>query len=204
MRDSKLKAKTIILASASSRRKELLKRIFTRFRVIKPHIKERINNALRHAPRDYVRYLARLKADAVSRRLKDRNALVIGADTIVYARQQIIGKPRNKQDALRILKQLAGTRHSVITGLCLIDTRTGQSVSGYAESIVRMKRLSSDEISRIAATNRHRDKAGGYAIQETGDSYIKLVRGSLSNAVGLPLVLVRQLTRRLLSSSETA
>lgn len=199
MRHTKFKNRAIILASASARRRTLLKQIFTRFKIVIPGIKEEKRDLPQLSPPEYVQHLARLKAEAVATRLKTKDTLVVGADTIVYARGKIIGKPANKKDARRIMKELSGTRHSVITGVCVIDTRIGRSLSGYEESIVCMKRLSPKQIHKITSSSRHLDKAGGYAIQESGDRYIKLIKGSLSNAVGLPLRLVRQLTKRLLS-----
>ncbi len=187
--------KTIILASASSRRRKLLKEIFPRFKIIAPRIKE--PQPGRSSPIRYIKRLAQLKARTVARYYQHSKALIIAADTIVYARGRIIGKPANKKDARRIMKQLSGTKHSVLTGVWLIDTATGRSVSGYEKSIIRMSKLSDAEINKIISSRRHLDKAGGYAIQESGDKYVRLIKGSMSNAVGLPLRLVRRLIRQL-------
>lgn len=137
--------------------------------------------------------MAQIKAKNISTRAK--GALIIAADTIVWNGKEIIGKPRSMKDAGRILKMLAGTRHSVITGVCVLNSTTGSFRTGYERTILQMKKLSDVQIRQIVSQRRHLDKAGGYAIQESGDKYIKIVRGKLDNAVGLPL----DLTRRFIS-----
>lgn len=197
-----IKNRIIILASASPRRKKLLKQIISKFKVIEPSINEAGINPRRLTPINYARALARRKAENVARRLKVKNALVIGADTIVYAHGKIIGKPHSKKNAQLILKQLSGTTHSVITGLCLIDTHTNRSISGHDQTRIRMKKLSAARLQTIIAAPKHLDKAGGYAIQETGDKNIRIIKGSLSNAVGLPLKLLQRLTKKILSQTQ--
>jgi len=191
-----------ILASGSLRRKALLRRIIPHFSVIKPTVNEDINNLKSLTPQAYVQAVACAKVGRVVRRsclrqirrggLKD--GIVIGADTIVFARGKIIGKPGNAQGAYSILNKLSGTKHSVITGVCVLNVKTGRLVSGYEETILRLKRLTLREMMRLANRKHYWDKAGGYALQEQGrDPYVQIVKGRIDNAVGLPLTLVRQL-----------
>jgi glycerate kinase len=197
------KNKKIVLASASQRRRELLKKIVPRFKIIKPRLnEEKIIQSVR-PPSRLVQTLARVKAGQVSQtkaltRGKYRNAIIIAADTIVWARRKVITKPKNQKDAFRILKKLSGTRQAVITGVCVLDNASGRLVSGVEATIIRMKKISDQEIRRLAGRRRHRDKAGGYAIQEKGDRYLEIVQGRMDNAVGLPLSLTRQLLRQVL------
>lgn len=187
--------KPIILASASPRRRNLLKEIILNFKILHPNIKENIITGEDINPEKYTRNLARAKAFNVAARLKE--GLVIGADTVVFAKGEIIGKPGTPSEARRILGKLAGTRHSVITGICVVDAATGRSVSTHAKTRLKMKKLTPQEIKSIASSSRHYDKAGGYAIQENGDRYIKIVSGSMDNAVGLPLRLVKRLLKKI-------
>ncbi|MCK5579125.1 MAG: septum formation protein Maf [Planctomycetes bacterium] len=198
-----LKNRKIVLASASQRRKELLKKIVPHFKIIKPLLdEEKIIRSVR-PPSRLVQTLARLKAGQVSQtkaltRGKYRKAIIIAADTIVWARRKVITKPKNQKDAFRILKKLSGTRQAVITGVCVLDNESGRLVSGVEATIIRMKKISDQKIRQLAGRRRHRDKAGGYAIQEKGDRYLKIVRGRMDNAVGLPLSLTHQLLRQVL------
>lgn len=188
--------KQIILASASPRRKNLLREIIPKFRVCYPTIKE--NNIIADknlTPESYTQTLARAKALNVAARLK--KGLVIGADTVVFTNGEIIGKPGTPAEARLILEKLSGTKHSVITGVCVVDAATGRAVSGHAKTMIRMKKLTPQEIKSISSSSKHYDKAGGYAIQEEGDRFIRVINGSMDNAVGLPLKLVKSLIKRI-------
>lgn len=187
----------IILASASPRRRNLLRKIIPDFRVYYPKIKENIEAETNLPPDKYTQKLARAKAFNIASRLK--KGLIIGADTVVFTGNEIIGKPGTHSKARIVLEKLSGTRHSVITGVCVMDAATGRSVSGYAKTTLRMKKLNPQEIKSIILSSKHYDKAGGYAIQEDGDRYIKIINGSMDNAVGLPLKLVKKLVKQISS-----
>ena len=180
-----------ILASSSTRRKALLKKIIPHFRVFKPTISENTSNLKNLTPERYVQILAYAKTGNIARRVKE--GIIIGADTVVCARGKIIGKPGTARRACLILKKLSGTKHRVITGVCVLDAKTGRLASGYEETILRIKKLNPTEIAYLASRKTHWDKAGGYALQEKRDPYVKIIRGRLDNAVGLPLALVKRL-----------
>ena len=188
--------KPVILASASPRRRNLLREIVPDFRVCHPKVDENIIAGKNLTPYKYTQILARAKAFNVAARLKQ--GLVIGADTVVFANGEIIGKPKTSAKARLILEKLSGKKHSVITGICIVNAATRRSISGYAKTTLRMKKLTPQEIKFIISSSKHYNKAGGYAIQENGDRYIKIINGPLDNAVGLPLHLVKQLIKRLL------
>jgi septum formation protein len=158
--------------------------------VIPSHIPERSKQKSPHA---IVRDLALQKACAVARQLKE--GIVLGADTLVVLRRQILGKPRDAKDAYRMLYRLSGTTHDVYTGVALVEAVTRRAVVSHAKSSVRIKKIPLQDILRLS--RKHLDKAGSYAIQEKRDPIAQVVRGSYDNVVGLPLLQVKALLRKL-------
>ena len=184
----------VILASASPRRKKLLSEIIASFKIIHPVVEENIFSLGMLTPCQYVKYLAKAKALSVASRLKA--GIVIGTDTIVYAGGEIIGKPKTHAASMAILKKISGKRQYIITGVCLININNGNAVCDCESTTVYMKKLAPEEITRLAYSKRHYNKAGGYAIQEQGDRYIRIIKGNMDNAVGLPLGLVKRLMKQ--------
>lgn len=135
-------------------------------------------------PRRLVRELAARKASEVAGRLKKSACLVVGADTVVYLKGEIIGKPTSPKHARDILKSLSGSVSRVYTGVAVLDTATGKMKIGSALSEVTMRRLTPSEIN--SASRRHLDKAGAYAVQEKNDAFVKKIKGDYYNVVGLP------------------
>ena len=123
--------------------------------------------------------------------------LVLGADTFLYFRGRIIGKPRSMRQARRVLAALAGRSHWVYTGLCLRDPATGRSRASYDRTRVTFRRLAPAQIARLLPRMRPLDKAGGYALQEDAGELIARIEGSRTNVIGLPLELLRRELRRL-------
>ncbi len=139
-------------------------------------------------PAVLARDLAARKARAASRALGKGPALVLGADTVVALDDGcLLGKPRDRAEAAAHLRALSGTTHSVITGVCLLETPGGAEEIFHAETRVTMRGLAEGEIRDYAAGGEGLDKAGGYAIQEGGDSFVTRIEGSWSNVVGLPV-----------------
>ena len=176
-------AATIILASASPRRREILKKTGLRFRIDESRYEENIVPGL--TPRELARFLSKEKAREVARR--HRNAIVIAADTIVVSKGRLFGKPRDKAEAEEMLKSLSGKAHSVITGFTIIDTAVKRELSGSAETRVFFKRLGGDEIASYIRSGEPLDKAGAYGIQGLGAVLIKKIEGDFFNVMGLPL-----------------
>ena len=175
--------KTIILASASPRRKEILEKTGLKFKVDKSDCEEKADSGMR--PHEIARFLSREKARHVAG--KYRNALVIAADTLVVLRDRLFGKPRNEEEAREILKALSGKAHSVITGFTIIDTTSNKELSRSVESKVFFKRLSTDEIDAYIRSGEPLDKAGAYGIQGLGALMVRRIEGDFFNVVGLPL-----------------
>jgi len=176
----------IILASSSPRRRLLLKKLNLKFKIIKPFINEKkilkkINN---NNPYTVACLLAFEKALSVAKKIKNR--IILGADTIVVLKNEIIGKPENVDDAVKILKKLSGSTHRVITGVALINSETFNFITFSDTSYVSFKKLKIKEILNYIKNNNVMDKAGAYAIQEGADPFIKEIKGSYDNVVGLP------------------
>jgi septum formation protein len=173
----------LVLASGSPRRRELLKMIGLEFEVAVPDVHE--GSFETSEPSVFVTELALAKALSVSHRF--REAVVVGADTVVVLDRERLGKPSDATEAASMLRVLGGRTHTVYTGVALVDTDSGLSQTGYERSSVTMKELSEGEISRYVATNEPMDKAGSYGIQGIGAVFIKRINGCYFNVMGLPL-----------------
>lgn len=182
--------KEIILASASPRRKELLTQIGIPFRT---SVSKKEEIILREAPIDIVKDLSYTKARDVFDR-EGRDAIVIGADTVVVYNEKVLGKPQNEEDAYKMIKMLQGEKHKVYTGVCLIwqEQEMTRISSFYAETEVELYYMNEEEIRSYIATKEPYDKAGGYAIQGYFARYVKQIRGDYNNVVGLPIAKLYQ------------
>lgn len=185
--------KKVILASASPRRAELLKNILQNLEVEPSRVDESTIRA--KTPAQFAVKAAEAKAKDVAARHK--NAVIIGADTIVVLGQQVLGKPKDKKDAIRILKALSGKTHRVITGLAVIDTETGKLLSHTETTKVKMKKLPLKEINDYVKTGSPLDKAGAYGIQEIEAMFVERIEGDYDNVVGLPVGALLKLLRGL-------
>ncbi len=174
-------AKTMILASASPRRRELLQQIDVQFRVQVADIDETPLRA--ETPAVYVARLALAKAQKVA--AANPGCVVLGSDTTVVLDDEILGKPENDADATRMLAALAGRRHQVMTAVALVqdDQQRVQTVI----TDVHFAPLSAAQIAAYVATGEPADKAGAYGIQGLGAVLVDAIEGSYSNVVGLPL-----------------
>ena len=174
---------TLILASASPRRAELLSQLDVPFQVLASNVPEVEDDHL--SPFEVCQLNAHRKARAVAKKHPD--AVVLGADTLVFLGRDVLGKPANTAEAEKMLKRLQGKTHQVVTGLSLIQMRSHRE-SVFAESTdVRFRSLTPDQISHYLAQINPLDKAGAYAIQDHGELIVEEVSGSFTNVVGLPL-----------------
>jgi len=180
----------LVLASASPRRRELLAAAGLEFDVDVADVDERPVTG--DAPPTYVLRVARLKAEAVAARRPDRP--VLGADTAVVVGQQMLAKPADALDAARMLEQLSGRVHEVLTGVALAFR--GQTYAEIDKTTVWFSKLSPEEIEWYAGSGEPLDKAGGYGIQGLASRFIPRIEGSYTNVVGLPIATVVQLLRR--------
>ena len=174
--------KKLILASASPRRRELLGLIAEDFDVIPAKGEENADMSL--SPADTVKALAKQKAEEVSKDFPDR--IVIGADTMVFCEGKALGKPKDADDAERMLKLLSGRVHNVITAVAV--AQKGNSVRLFAEETkVEFYPLSDEEIHRYTESGEPMDKAGAYGIQGKGALLVKVIEGDYYNVMGLPV-----------------
>ncbi len=177
----------LILASASPRRRELLTQLGVEFEVVPGHAEEAEHDQL--TGQELCQLNAYRKARVVARRHPDH--LVIGADTVVYLGTRSLGKPKDVAEAMRMLAQLAGQTHHVLTGVCLVHLR-GHRERLFAETTeVTFRSLSQAVIQAYVNAVQTLDKAGAYAIQERGGDLVANLVGSYSNVVGLPLERLR-------------
>ena len=183
----------LVLASGSPRRRELLGRAGLRFCVDAPDVDEHTSLP----PREAVQELSRRKALAGARRHPGR--IVLAADTLVAVDDLPLGKPRDAEDARRMLRLLSGRWHQVYTGVCVCSA-AGEVFSGLDASDVRFVPLSEETIDRYVASGEPMDKAGAYALQGTASLWIEAIRGCPSGVIGLPL----PLSLRLLSQAGAA
>ncbi|MGX8715797.1 MAG: Maf family protein [Lachnospiraceae bacterium] len=182
----------MILASASPRRKELLAQAGYDFTVEVSQAKEDVIPA---SPGQLVEHLSAIKAKAVALSHMEEGGsgedeMIIGADTIVIMDGEILGKPKDDEDALRILKELSGRTHQVYTGVTLIRLREGKIISSKSFSEctdVTMRNLSEEEIRAYIVTGEPADKAGAYGIQGRAAVFVSGIRGDYYNVVGLPI-----------------
>lgn len=180
--------KKIILASQSPRRKELLELLNIPFVVHPSNIEEVVNEE--SYPFQVVESLALQKANDVASNY--HNGIIIGTDTIVVYEHNILGKPKDENDAFEMLKLLQGQAHEVYSGLAIIDADTGKSIVSHRVTKVFMYPLSDDDIVFYLNTKEPLDKAGSYGIQGVGSIFIEKIEGDYFNVVGLPLSLLRK------------
>jgi septum formation protein len=183
----------IILASASPRREQLLREMGVRFIIVRPDGVEELNGGA--APDVVAMQNAQRKARAVAGRHPD--SMVIGADTIVVLDGKLFGKPTDREDALRILGQLAGQRHKVITGVCLVHRSLDVELTFADTTQVWMRSLTRPQIADYLDKINPLDKAGAYAIQEHGEGIVERIQGSYHNVVGFPTERLRATLERL-------
>lgn len=142
------------------------------------------------SPRELCQLNAHRKARAVAKKIPD--ALVLGADTLVFLGQEIFGKPRDLDEAKRMLAKLQGRTHQVVTGVCLMHLRAHRERIFAVSTEVAFRPLTAGQISGYLSKINPLDKAGAYAIQEHGDLVVEKISGSHSNVVGLPLEKLRE------------
>lgn len=182
------KSMRLILASASPARRELLARLGLSFEVLPADIDEPQSGF--RDPRTFVRTVSWLKAAAVAPQIDD--GIVLAADTIAWINDHPILKPADEADARRILREMAGREHDLWTGVVLWRRPDDLQIVWQEQTRVAVAPLRDDQIDVYLATRSWRGHSGAYAIQEKDDPYVRVVRGSMTNVIGLPLESLRQ------------
>lgn len=174
-----------VLASASERRKELLKRLMPNFKAMVSEFDEE-TIAFHGNFQQYVMDISEGKVLEIKNKLKD-NAIIIGCDTIVAFKNEVMGKPKNELDAYNMLKQLNGNTHQVYSGITVYNTENNEIKKNFVCTDVKFSKLSDDEIKAYIKTGEPMDKAGAYGIQGYGGVFVEEIHGCYYNVVGLPL-----------------
>lgn len=174
----------IILASSSPRRKELLEKYSLNPTIFEPGIEE--IQVVGETPIQIAMSLSFEKAYWVSSHFKN-DEIIIGADTIVVSGNEVLGKPKDQEDAFRMLSLLSGKEHNVITGISIIRANSNIKIVDYESTKVKFRKLSKAQINRYISTLEPMDKAGAYGIQGYGEILVEKIEGCYSNVVGLPL-----------------
>jgi septum formation protein len=175
--------KQIIVASKSPRRKEIFEKTGLPFIVEESHYREDMSLSL--SPTELAKYLSQEKAKAVAE--KNSNAVIIAADTFVVLEDTILGKPHTPEKAKEMLRMLSGKINLVITGVTILDTETKNMESFVDQASVSIKQLTESEIDHYVQSGEPLDKAGAYAIQGLGATFIEKIEGDFYGVMGLPL-----------------
>ena len=184
----------LILASRSPRRADILTREKVEFVVIIPPDVE--GGEASSDPVEHVLSLSRAKAENVAGQVE--NAIVLGADTIVVLDGEILGKPRDKENAFSTLKKLSGRMHRVYTGVTLVNKYNGEAASDYDVTEVKFNPLDDQKIRDYIATEEPMDKAGAYGIQGMGGFLVESIGGSLDNVIGLPTGKLKEMLTKII------
>lgn len=180
--------KKLVLASKSPRRKELMEQIGLEFEVHPGDFEEKDTHL---NPEDLTVHNALGKAQAVVPHHK--NSLIIGVDTVGAYKDHIIGKPKDDQDAKRMLNILSNTTHKVVSGIAIIDSDSKKAISAAVTTLITMDELEPDFIDAYIKSGEGRDKAASYAIQGRGALFIREIKGDYFNVVGLPIYQMKRI-----------
>jgi septum formation protein len=174
---------SIVLASESTRRVDILRTLGISFSIIPPDIDE--TKLKDETPQEFVARISYEKANKVGQHFPDK--WVIAADTIVVLKGKVLGKPKNERDAFNMLRTLRGKWHKVITGYCVLNLLKNVVYRDIVETKVFVRHMTDDEITRYIKTSEPMGKAGSYAVQGKGGYMVKEIKGSYTNVVGLPI-----------------
>ena len=191
---------SLILASASPRRRGLLTEAGYDFEVVVPDVDESAFAREGGRAEEYAKRLALAKARSVADRLPD--SLVLGADTVADLDGEIIGKPADAKKAEEITLKLFSTPHRVVTGVAIVRLSNGTELVESDSTTVYPKKLNSRQIADHIKSGTWRGKAGAYAIQENGDEFVERIEGSLTNVMGLPMELLERMLAPLFDTLE--
>ena len=174
---------SIVLASESPRRVDILRTLGISFSIIPPDIDE--TKLKDETPQEFVARISYEKANKVGQHFPDK--WVIAADTIVVLKGKVLGKPKDERDAFNMLRTLRGKWHKVITGYCVLNLLKNVVYRDIVETKVFLRHMTDDEITRYIKTSEPMGKAGSYAVQGKGGYMVKEIKGSYTNVVGLPI-----------------
>lgn len=186
----------LILASASPQRRKILRRAGFRFAIVPARVQETDADTIPYKQAGkLVQNMAVKKTKAIAKKFKNKNCVVLGADTLVVCNKKILGKPKNAAHARFMLQTLSNRWQTVMTGLCLIKNPESKMKTACAKTKILFHRIDSKTISRQAQKNL--DKSGSYAIQKMNRRLIKHIKGDLDNVIGLPIRALKQVLKKM-------
>jgi septum formation protein len=190
--------KKLILASKSIDRSEILKQAGIQFETFVTNIDEEKFKVKFLDADDLVKELAKAKAVFARNELSktELDAIIVAADTLVVLDEKIIGKAQNEEEAFRILKELMGRTHKLITGIAITETNNPKLIIDSETTFVQFLKLSDEEIIRYIKTNEWKGRAGAYSIKDRASVFIKKINGSSSNVIGLPMHKLFEILRK--------
>jgi septum formation protein len=184
---------TLYLASKSPRRKMLFEKLGISFKLISPNSEELLSSEL--DPVEYVKKNAMEKAKSVLAEV-DNGGIIVSADTIVFINGEILEKPKNKEDAIKMLTKLSNNSHFVFTAIVVLDKNTNKLEVEVERTKVEMGKISNEAIQRYVDTGEPLDAAGAYKIQEKGMIFIKRIEGCFYNVIGLPIFTLVEMLKK--------
>lgn len=175
----------IILASKSPRRQELLSKVVKEFQIIESKFDE---NSIEYDgnPETYVKELSKCKALEVAKQVVEPT-IIIAADTIVFHKGKVLGKPKDKKDAFNMLTSLSGDTHEVYSGVCIVNTTNNDINNDVCVTEVKFSKLTNDQINNYIESGEPSDKAGAYGIQGLGGVFVEEIKGCYYSVMGLPI-----------------
>jgi septum formation protein len=188
----------IILGSSSPRRKELLSKIVKNFEVIPSNFDESLVKQEEKNPAKLVELLSKLKGEEIySRQNSKNNFIIISSDTMVFLDNQLLGKPKDEEEAFKMLKKLQNNKHEVYTGLFVLVNKNGKQerIITHSKTEVYFKMLTDKEILDYINSENTLDKAGGYAIQEKAGKFVEKIEGNIETVIGLDIEKLQEILK---------
>lgn len=189
----------IILGSASPRRKELLSRIVDDFEIIPSDFDESLIKQEEKNPAKLVELLSKLKGEEIySRQNEKQNFIIISSDTMVFLKNQLLGKPKDKEEAYKMLKDLNNNKHEVYTGLFVLINKNGkqEKILTHSKTDVYFKKLTDKEILDYINSENTLDKAGSYAIQGKAREFVEKIEGNIETVIGLDVQKIEEILKK--------
>ncbi len=189
----------IILGSASPRRKELLSRIVKEFEIIPSNFDEGKMKEKEKKPEKLVELLSKLKGEEINLRLElKEDYIIISSDTMVFLNNQLLGKPKNKEESFAMLKKLQNNKHEVYTGLYVIIKTNGEEekILTHSKTAVYFRKITDDEITEYINSENTLDKAGAYAIQGKAKAFVEKIEGNIETVIGLDIEKLKSILKK--------
>ncbi len=189
----------IILGSSSPRRKELLSKIVKNFEIIPSKFDEDLVKQEQNEPAKLVEVLSKLKGEEIYSRLNlKQDFIIISSDTMVFLNNQLLGKPKDKEESFKMLKSLQGNKHTVYTGLFVLVNKNGkkEKIITHSKTDVYFKKITDEKIIEYINSENTLDKAGAYAVQGKAKEFVEKIEGNIETVIGLDIEKLEKILRK--------